>query len=297
LVDHIMDTNPDTDAQLQRVFEFQVEKRADTEKSYAVNTMVDALEHNHGHMGVRYSQLLGTNVERVHKLVQDTLQRLDDEIQIKSEERFHSAIVAAVYVGAKLANELGCDFHYEEIWEFMKAEFLRQRLRRDNGGIVSGTNSYTAHQFNQFLKERGENTIWVARLPPKKSGRPAPVMAEGVTLLHPRQVHIRMAYYDRMISFSWEAFRAWSIAQSTEPSAVLNGLVKHFGAKEAGEVNLAAGTGVSGARERIIDIPVSSGSPFESALETRIPPDTLQAAQPVGSQVTATVIPIKPEVP
>jgi len=106
-----------------------------------------------------------------------------------------------------------------------------------------------------------------------------------------------MAYYDRMISFSWEAFRAWSIAQSTEPSAVLNGLVKHFGAKEAGEVNLAAGTGVSGARERIIDIPVSSGSPFESALETRIPPDTLQAAQPVGSQVTATVIPIKPQVP
>lgn len=294
LVDHIMDSNLATDAQLHRVFEFQVEKRTDTEKPYKVIQLTDALEHNHGHMGVRYSQLLATNVARVHKMVQDALKRLDNEVQTKSEERFHCAMVAAVYVGATLANELGCDFHCEEIWEFLKTEFLRQRNRRTSSGVVAGTADHTAHQFNQFLKDCGENTIWVARLPAKKPGRPTPVIAEGVNLMHQRQIHIRMAYYDRAISFSWQAFRTWSIARATEPSAVLHGLVKHYGAKEAGEVNLAAGTGVSGARERVVDIPVLPGSPFESALETRVPPDTMQlAAQPV----TATVIPIKPNAP
>jgi hypothetical protein len=295
LVDSILDDSAtSTDAQLQRVFEFEVEKRPDTEKARVVDQLVSALDSNHGHMGEKYSKLLGTNVERVHRLVQGALHRLDTEVQTKSEERFHCAVVAVIYVGACLGNEVGCNFHYEDIWEFMKTEFLRLRNKRIGGNAIAGTADNVAQQFNLFLKDHGSNTGWIARVLPLGPGRPTGIIMDGLDPMRRGPVHIRMAVHDRLISFSVAALRSWMKQQGAEPSAVLQGLVKHFGAKEAGIINLAAGTGVPGARERTMDIPVSAGSPFESALLTHCPPDVQMAAPNV---VTASVTPIRPKVP
>jgi len=96
LVENIINNNTGTDAQLQRVFEFQVEKRADTAKSYDIDRLTNALDYNYGHVGLAYSQLLGNNIKRVHKDVGDAMARFATEVNMRSEERFRCAIAFTV---------------------------------------------------------------------------------------------------------------------------------------------------------------------------------------------------------
>jgi hypothetical protein len=46
----------------------------------------------------------------------------------------------------------GCDFHCEEIWQFLKTEFLRQRKRIITSEIIAGTGSNSMNWLSQFIK-------------------------------------------------------------------------------------------------------------------------------------------------
>jgi hypothetical protein len=293
MVEQIIESHTGTDAGLQRVFEYQVEKRDDTQHHYDTDGMTNALDYNYGHVGVAYSALLGRDVVRIHALVKAILKKFSAEVQVRSEERFRCATVATIYVGALLGNEIGCNFNLKEIWAFMKAEFLRQRTRILNSDVVAGTGTNSQNWFTQFLKTYGDNAIWVRDLPARKPGHPpAIVWVAGVNALRPRPIHIRLSISDRVIDVSKTKFFDWLVLKEATPTSVLSGLAKHFGATEPGRLNLAAGAGVlGGGREPVIRIPVPPGSPWEADLMAHTPPDQQQPAVST-SPVTATVIPI-----
>jgi hypothetical protein len=292
MVEQIVQNNTGTDAQMQRVYEYQVEKRADTEKHYRTDGLTNALDYNFGHMGLRYSALLGRDVHRIHGMVKDALARFSDEVSVQSEERFRCAVASSVYVGALLGNELGCNFNTDEMWVFLKDEFLRQRTRIRGSDAIAGTGNNSQNWFTQFLKTYGDNAMWISTMPARRAGVPASVVwIAGVNHLRPRPVHIRLSVSDRMIDVSRTKFFEWLVLKEATPSSVLSGLIRHFGATEPGRTNLAAGAGVlGGGREPIIRIPVPSpDSPWWGDLHAHTPPDQ----QGTGPElVTATVIPI-----
>jgi len=241
-------------------------------------------------MGMRYSALLGRDVLRVDRLVKDTLKKFSAEVAVRSEERFRCATVASIHVGAALANELGCNFNLDEIWEFMKGEFLRQRERILTSNVIAGTGSYAQNWFTQFLKTYNDNALWITSIPPRQPGQPrAVVWVAGVNAQRPRPIHIRLSVYDCVIDVSRAKLFEWLTLKGATPSAVLSGLVKNFNVTEPGRLNLAAGAGVlGGGREPIIRIPVPPNSPWIGDLYAHTPPEQRPAPMPV----TATVIPI-----
>jgi len=296
LVEHIINNRTGTDAQLQRVFEFQVEKRIDTQKHYNTDRLSNALDHNYGHVGVRYSQLLGTNVERIHKQMTGVLERFSNEVSIRSEERFRCAVAATVYMGAVLANEIGCDFNVNEMWSFLKDEFLKQRHKIDTANVVAGTGENSANWTSHFLKTNADNAVWIDTMPSRRPGQPPGIVwVAGVNHLRPRPIHVRLSISDRVIDISRTKFFEWLVLKEVIPSSVLTGLVRHFGATEPGRLNLAAGAGVlGGGREPVIRIPVPDDSPFLSDLYAHTPPDQRPMTTPTTSLsgATATVISI-----
>jgi hypothetical protein len=300
LVEHIINSNTGSDARLQRVFEYQVEKRADTEKYYEIDRLTNALDYNYGHMGLRYSALLGRDVLRIHRMVKDVLERFSTEVSIRSEERFRASIAASTFVGAVLANELGCNFHTEQIWNFLKSEFLLQRTRIISSDVIAGSSDNAQNWFSQFLKTYTDNAIWVNTLPARKPGLPPVIVwVAGVNHLRQRPIHIRLSISDRTIDISRAKFFEWLVFRQTTPTSVLSGLAKHFGATQPGRTNLATGAGVlGGGREPIIRIPVTGpDSPWWNDLHAHTPPDQQFSPVPPGSPVTATVIPIDRSMP
>lgn len=291
LVDHIVNSHTGTDAQIQRVFEFQVEKRLDTQKHYDIDGLTNALDYNYGQIGLRYSQLLGSNVERIQKQMTAALARFSTEVNVRSEERFRCAVAASVYVGASLGNVIGCNFNLDEMWDFLKYEFINQRNKIDSSDVIAGTGTHAQNWLSNFLKTFTDNALWVDALPSRQPGRPGPIVwLAGVNQLRPRPVHIRLSVSDRVIDISRTKFFEWLSFREASPDSVLNGLMRHFGATNAGRTNLAAGTGVlGGGREQVVRIPVPPGSIWESDLYAHTPPDQRTNTAPA---VTATVIPI-----
>lgn len=292
LVENVFRTAKGTDAQLQRVFEYKVEKRAGTEKSHEIDRKLNSLDYNYGHMGLSYSKKLGTDTARIDKMVLDALDRFSTEVAMQPEERFRCAIAATIYVGAVLANELGCDFHVDDIWEFMKARFIEQRGTIKKSDIVSGTANNSANALTQFMKTYTDNALWVGNLPVKAGAPRALTFIAGPNTQRARPVHIRLAVADRFIDISKTKFFGWMVTNEITPSAVMDGLAEHFHATEPGRFNLAAGSGVlGGEREPVIRIPVPPGSPFETDLFAHTPMDQrpIVVAPLVTTAVTAAV--------
>jgi hypothetical protein len=71
-----------------------------------------------------------------------------------------------------------------------------------------------------------------------------------------------------VIEVSRKKLESWLAHGKTVPGPVISGLKNHFKATETVGVDLAAGSGVAGGREKIISIPVPAGSPFEGVLLT-----------------------------
>lgn len=283
----IIGNNTGTDAQLQRVFEYRVEKREDTQKSYAIDQLTNALDYNFGHMGVAYSRLLGTNVKRVHALVLETLDKFAAEVHMRSEERFRSAMAVTTYVGAMLGNELGCNFNLSEIWQFLKDEFLKQRMLISTSDVIAGTSSHSLDWLTQFMKTFNDNAVWFTDFPSQSHRPNAAALAQafiaGVSSQRPRPVHIRLTVSTRTIEISRSKFAEWLKYKEADTASVMDGLFKYLDAKP-GRTTLAAGTGVlGGVREHTICIPVPDNSPLQNDLYAHTPPDQ-------RGQVTGTVI-------
>lgn len=272
-----------TDAAFQRVFEYVVEKRPDNESITEMDRLVGSLQYNYGHMGLAYSKLIAQNFDRVDAMVEQHRKRFEDEVSAKSEERMRTAAVATIYVGAKLANELGCDFHTEEMWDFLKDAFLAQRLMLERSDVVVGSADNSANSLTQFLKQHNQNALWVGELAAKKMGQPAGVVwLAGPNKQRPMPIHVRLSVGDKVIDVSKQRFEDFLALQKITPSTVIDGLRKHFGAFHYGRQNLAAGSGILGGKEPVIRIPVADDGPFADDLYAN------------GGRVTAAVTGIDP---
>lgn len=270
-----------TDASLQRVFEFECFKLDGTMPAHDAQRLVGKLDQNYGLMGRKYAQMLGTDPDGVDKFAKAILDKFDKRVGAMPEERYRVAMGALTLAGAHLANTLGCSFHLPELEEFLVQQFHEQRLFIDNSATIGGSSHNTVLALTHFFKTFGRNTLGVEALPMGKGNR-----AIGY-LYGPRgnsnnsgPVHIRIAHTDRVIQFSKDEFDRHLLSQNRDVGAVGRGLRKHFGACTKDRVNLSVGSGIVAGREWVWEIPVPPGSELEPVLNTGVPLD---------QQVTAAV--------
>lgn len=281
-----------TDAKLQRIFEFVVPPRDDSADPTIVADLVNALDYNYGHMGLLYSGILGRDPAGIETYVKDIHAKFNREVAHVSPERYRSAMAAATFAGASLANTLGCTFHLDEMWSFLKEQYLTQRDMIAGSQSVGGTADNTLALVTQFIKScvDGNHILTVQHMPVRRKGHPAAIAyISGPTAQRPASVHIRLSQTDRIIELSRDKLEKYLTTSKALSSGVISGLKEHFGAAELRKVDLATGAGVQGGRETVISIPVPPGSPFEGMLFTNAPIDTRPVAMEDEAPITAAV--------
>jgi hypothetical protein len=308
LMGNIMQNTKSTSAQLERVFEFYVDRMPNTIMDSDMSIMVNSLEFNYGQIGLEYAKYLGGNAEKIREHVKQVLDIFAISVAQRNEERFRAAMVACIYSGAEIANtNLGLTFNLELLWDFLRNEFLRQRTSIKSANVEGGSTTNTAAAVTEFFKAHTRNTLWVEKLPWTTVGKPAPILwIAGPNREHPDAVHIRISVRDRTIEVSRARLLRYFLDTDYDAFMVIKGLTRHFGAKEEHRINLATGSGVMGGRETIIKIPVPAGSPFiedvfrHTAIDDR-PDDakeiTPDLPDPVTGQVPATAPPPKAMAP
>lgn len=283
LAENIIRNVTGTDAKLQRVFEFKVPHRAASHDPNLVTNLINSLDYNYGHMGLRYSTLLGSDPAGIKKYVRALHDDFNTQVGFRTEERFRSALAVTIYAGAALANSLGCEFHLPELWQFLKEQYLMQRTQITKSASVGGTEANTVNQMTQMLKHYVRNVLTVQSLPMRKRGHPVAIsQISGPTKDRVDRIHVRCSITDRYIDVSRGALTGYINLVKGSAGAVIDGLIKHFNAEVIEKVDLAAGAAVQGGRETIIRIPVPPGSPFEGILFTNVPMD----ARPLVTDAT-----------
>ena len=290
LAENIMRNVTGTDAKLQRVFEFQVPKKVASADGNHVTNLINSLDYNYGHMGLRYSTLLGQDPPGIKKFVRDLHDDFNKQVDFKTEERFRSAMAVTTYAGAALANTLGCEFHLPELWQFLKAEFLRQRTHITASASVGGTAANTINQMTYLVKHYVRNVLTVQSLPIRKKGHPVAIaFISGPSKDRVDRIHVRCSISERYIDVSRDALTKYIAMVQGSAGAVIDGLIKHFNAEPLSKIDLSAGAGVPGGQEAILRIPVPPGSPFEGILFTNVPMDARPLATFDGEAAPVTV--------
>ncbi len=295
LIQNILRNTKGTDAPLQRVFEFEVPSAPDTMFEGDASIMIKTLESNYGQIGLDYAKYLGNHPKEVRDYVRKVYERFCRQVNHHSSERFRAAMAASIYAGAEIANkQLGATFNLGELWEWLKGEYLAQRDVINNAEVVGGSNVNTTNVITQFFKAHTRNALWLETIPMKKVGRPDPISyLAGPRVEHPDPIHIRLATHERVIQISRERLMIFLKNVNQPGASIISGLNKHFNATEIPKVNLAAGAGVMGGPEHIINIPVPPGSPFVEELFRHTAhdkrPEDAQIPEPPAAAVTAPV--------
>ncbi len=288
LVENITRNVTGTDAKLQRVFEFRVPKYPASHDPNYVTKLINSLDYNYGHMGLKYSTLLGSDPPGIDKFVRDLHDDFNKQVNFQTEERFRSAMAVCTYAGAALANTLlplDRQFHLPELWAFLKEQFLAQRTQIVKSASVGGTETNTINQMTYLMKHYVRNVLTVQSLPMRRRGHPVAISyLSGPTRQRPDKIHVRCSVSDRVIDISRSALGDYIMLVKGSTGAVMDGLIKHFNAEIMEKIDLAAGAEVQGGRETIIRIPVPPGSPFEGILFTNVPMDGRPVATSDGDE-------------
>jgi hypothetical protein len=281
LVQDILTHVHHTDAQLQRVFEFEVDKRQ-TDPNAAKGDVVDALrtslDHNYGYIGVEYAKVLGRDPASVQKFVAAVLGKFRAEVKCPDEARFRAGAAAVLWAGAALANHnLKTTFNLPELWAFLKDEFAKSERVIQASEIVAGQMQNAANVMTQFFKAMTRNTLWVQKMPVAAGrGRPwAITYRAGPTAQHPDPIQVRCSENNGVIEISKQKFYDWCAQEKVPPGSTVAALKAHYGATEKGRVDLSYGAGVMGGRETVISLPVPPRSPFQGILYKHCPPGEL----------------------
>ena len=257
-----------TDAQLRRLFEMKVPKVEGHLRKSDVASLIQTLDYNYGWAGLQYAEYLGRHPEDVRVAVKAIQHQLEDELQVKDEERFWCAVAATIVTGAELANRVcAVGFDVGELYMYMKGAFLRLREEIKKHAVVGGSEVNVSALLTQFFKAFPNNHVWIASRPVGR-GRPLVKVIHQHDVLHPVSAHIRWIRDERLLQISQSKFKEFvERLEIYGQQIVMDGLSEHYKATvPAQRADLAAGTAQQGGPETVIEIPVMPGSALEQQL-------------------------------
>lgn len=269
-----------TDAGAMRVFEFFVDKHDSTHDGREVDLLVNALDTNYGHIGLRYAKYLTENVE----YLQNRAETLDKEIieavsPYHSEERFWKCTVLVTLLAGEVANHLlGREIiHLPALRAFLLETYLENREWCLNNVRKGNTMGQAEDIMGQFLDATINNQLWT---PDMYKGRGAPKM---LTIYHmPPQntgkgnpVHVHWCVDDRLVQIAYPAL--WDFIDNKykgfAATGAIKNITKHYAGSIKRRVNMLAGVNAISKLEcDVVEIPIPAGSVFEPMLMSKVPP-------------------------
>ena len=267
-----------TTAGANRVFEIIVPPAA-VPSSYTtatVNRMIANLNVNYGHAGATYAAYLGQYAKQVESMVLAIQNRLEQALNISTEERFWVATIACLIVGASIANDLKLTtIDLPAMQDFLCDTLSKQRVLREE------TVSEVTRQVNveeliaKLLADLAGKHLIETDYVAAWSGKPkANSLFTDTTKL--QVVWAQYGRSDNILRVTKGQFAKWLVGHKQSPSNVYDALKKHYGARD---VLARLGSGVSDftfinmiakAKQRCMDIqlPPTSSQPPGSTSST-----------------------------
>lgn len=261
-------------AGLYRVFEYEVphkDRPAGVSTHWDVDALVGSLEYNNGAMGEAYVQLMVSRYKDLYRLVREEGQAFDAIVGTKDEERYWSKFVATTLVGARFANELGCEFDLDVMRDFLAATFIQ--MRNVIEGEVGKLEDNMEDTLTRFLKEHAGATL-VTNTMHQRIGVPGRGMVQ--VLVHPahngpRGIQVQWVKDDprgnNKLMVSSGALYDWVEAREGSITSTVKGFKKIYGAKRE-RATLGAGTIYSRGQESVVVFNILPGSPLWATLKT-----------------------------
>jgi len=106
LVDKLSGTKHDASAEINRLFEYPVLENPEF-KGQRTTTIYWLLHENYGHAGVAYAKWLVQNIGSIKDSLDKVRERIDQDAEIKGDERFWGAVASTAIYGGLVAKKLG----------------------------------------------------------------------------------------------------------------------------------------------------------------------------------------------
>lgn len=269
LIDLVIKKNPSHKGGINRVFEYHVDKNDPSKLISATDAdrILGALAHNHGLMGLEYAKFLATNFKKVDTEVSTTRRKIETDLSATQEERFWTAALATLLVGAKYANQLGATLNLDLMERFLYSTFRANRERSASEGVNGGSMENTEETLSAYLKHRAHaHTLWVDGLK-GRVGKP-----DAVTILHcpppniaSQEIHVVWDIPSRTLRISRKDLYGWLAAREIPVAHIGRGLIKNYAATIR-KIVLAAGTTYKALPENVIEVHVEPNSAMEDIM-------------------------------
>jgi hypothetical protein len=262
MVDYIIGKTRMTTAGIYRLFEFTVPPGSDGRIAVSdASRMVSAMNTNFGVAGQIYSQFLGTNFQRIDDEVAAEMVTVGDAVKVRPDERFWSALVAIVTLGARYANELGlATFDYDKLQEFMADQFFAMRKLKSEQSVDMTRGNNVANILVQFLRDhRARNTLitdtmWMGRGKPKIGS--VKILGDTSRLT---ELKVHAAVNDKRLRISLSGLEEWMRKHSYQRHVFIDALRQSFGAIRR-DGTLGAGTNMKSGTEVVLDIDLTNAA-------------------------------------
>jgi hypothetical protein len=228
-----------------RVLEFVVEPAlTQTAVASDVARMVLKLHDNFGQPGLVFADYLGANFEDIDSAVGTMQRHIAASLNTTPDERFWVAGVAAMLVGAEIANDLGLTaFNIEDLAQFLlkTVETMREQLTMQSIDLSRATSIEDI--LAQYLKDvRATNYLETNKIHSGK-GKPAggSITPQNDTS-RLQAVNVQLGKEDNLLRFSQSHFSKWIVDNRMGSVANITGAMKAQWGMTAKNASLGSGT-------------------------------------------------------
>lgn len=274
VVDFIISKEPNTPAQLNRIFEVYHTKQESNGPGVidegTATRLIGELSRNYGHVGRAYASMLACNVKEIAALVkteQDDFRAtiVEQGIEADSANRYWMFTCTVLLAATKLGQELGIPFDYDGIRALLVESFLKNSNKRTDEAVDGESIQNTELAVSEFLNTvQAANVLWTDNFA-QRGGHDDKVMPYGTPPVG-RPTWVHFSTKRRLVRISQKAFKALLREEKRNPRVVMEGLKKSFNADLDHRYILGAGTSFAGIPEKVIEIPIPEGSPFETMM-------------------------------
>lgn len=214
-----------TNAGALRVFEFRTEPVGPV--VLQASTIVAQLERNYGHAGRVYAAWIAQNIPSIKASIATVHQRLEADLgTIDPNERFHTAVILGIVVGAQIATSLRLiELDVGGIYKFLLAQLEIQRGDRQEYSPIHDEYKYLSRTFEQFIADCTSELLvtqaFVARGRPKiglREERIRVVKPPG-SLCTRAMIHIGLDEHE--LHFDHLRFQKWCRDNRLSPKIIL----------------------------------------------------------------------------
>jgi hypothetical protein len=261
LLDYIVGRTKTTTAGLYRVFEYEVETGSVGQIAPSTaQRLVARLNDNYGQVGLEYARFLGANCAHIDQEVGEFLEELEKEVGPQADERYWTALITAVCVGARYANELGFTAIDETaLKEFMVNSLSNMRAERVKQPIDMTQTFNVSNMLAKFTNDmRARHTIFTNRIhlgPGKPANGAIKILNIDESKLE--ALYVQIGREDKIMRISSTAFYDW-LRQNELPQKVLREALERQLAMKTIKARMAAGTRYAGAQEYLLEIDLAA---------------------------------------